>query len=70
MLLCVVVLVSFEIRGRQGERVKERMDGGREKYPNGSPTTRKAMSFLSASARMESEEDSTMSRSARMTGRP
>lgn len=39
-------------------------------YPNGSPTTRNAMSFVSASARMESELDSTISRSARMTGRP
>jgi hypothetical protein len=39
-------------------------------YPNGSPTTRKAISFVSALARMESLLDSTISRSARMTGRP
>lgn len=42
----------------------------RKKYPNGSPTTRKATSTLSASARMVSLDDSTISRSAMITGRP
>jgi hypothetical protein len=39
-------------------------------YPNGSPTTRKAMSTLSALERIKSELDSTISRSARIMGRP
>ena len=39
-------------------------------YPKGSPTTRKAMSVLSAPARISSLDDSTMSRSATMRGRP
>jgi hypothetical protein len=39
-------------------------------YPNGSPTTRNATSTLSASLRISSLEDSTISRSAMMTSRP
>lgn len=39
-------------------------------YPNGSPTTRKAMSVLSAPARISSLPLSTSSRSASITGRP
>lgn len=44
------------------------MGGG--KYPKGSPTTRKATSVVEEEARIASEEDSTISRSAMMTGRP
>jgi len=39
-------------------------------YPKGSPTTRNAMSTLSASFRISSLDDSTISRSAMMTERP
>lgn len=39
-------------------------------YPNGSPTTRKAMSVSSAPARISSLPLSTSSRSASITGRP
>ena len=50
------------------------MDGGGclmvNDYLNGSPTTRKATSSTSARCRIASLLDSTISRSARMTGRP
>lgn len=39
-------------------------------YPNGSPTTKKTISALSAPARMSSLPVSTSSLSASMTGRP
>lgn len=44
--------------------------GKGDPYPKGSPTTRKATSCLAASARISSLEDSTISRSASMRGRP
>jgi hypothetical protein len=46
------------------------LDNTQESYPNGSPTTRNATSTLSASLRISSLDDSTISRSAMITSRP
>lgn len=63
---------AFELRDRYVmSKVKEMEKRLRERfYPNGSPTTRKAMSWLSASCKMLSLSVSTMSRSARRMGLP
>lgn len=59
----MVVRVQTEMGG-VCERERSETD------PKGSPTTRNATSTLSASFRISSEEDSTISRSAKMRGRP
>ena len=66
---CVVALGKIIIRPR-GIMHKERSEREGAPYPKGSPTTKKAISSLSALAKISSLEDSTISRSARMTWRP
>lgn len=57
-------------RGK-GEDMKGEVGiGGELAYPRGSPTTRNAISTVSAPARISSLEDSTISLSAMMTSRP
>jgi len=56
--------------GGHSTRSEKKSMNWKKNYPKGSPTTRNATSVLSAPARMLSLDDSTISRSARITGRP